>query len=385
MQITATLPKKGRDLRLDLFRGLANLGIFLDHIPNNMVNWLTTRNYGFSDAADLFIFISGYTVAFVFARTIVERGFIVGASRLIKRVWQIYVAHVFLFVFYLVEIGYLGQKYGNAGFADEFNIQGFLDNPAQTLFEGLILRFKPVNMDVLPLYIVLMGAFSTVLWMMLRKPNWTLLASALLYLCARYFDWNLSAYPIGTWYFNPFAWQLLFIFGGWLALGGAETVTWIVGSKTFLVLGVGYLLFALIVTLASRNHELRELIPVRVYSHFTPNDKTNLAPYRMLHFVVLAALVVRLISRDWAGLQWRILQPAIKCGQQSLEVFCSGIFLSFAAHFVLVEVNGALWMQVLVSVLGIALMTALAYYRSWLRALDKEHNSGGNISQPTTG
>ena len=77
MQITATLPKKGRDLRLDLFRGLANLGIFLDHIPNNMVNWLTTRNYGFSDAADLFIFISGYTVAFVFARTIVERGFIV--------------------------------------------------------------------------------------------------------------------------------------------------------------------------------------------------------------------------------------------------------------------------------------------------------------------
>jgi hypothetical protein len=174
MKILATLPAKGRDLRLDLFRGVANWGIFLDHIPNNIVNWVTTRNYGFSDAADLFIFISGYTVAFVFARMMLERGFIIGASRLLKRVWQIYVAHVFLFVIYLAEIGYIAQRYGNSGFTDEFNIRGFLENPAQFLFEGLILRFKPVNMDVLPLYIVLMGVFPPVLWLMLRRPNMTL-------------------------------------------------------------------------------------------------------------------------------------------------------------------------------------------------------------------
>jgi hypothetical protein len=97
---------------------------------------MTTRNYGFSDAADLFIFISGYTVAFVFARIMLERGVIVGASRLLRRVWQIYVAHVFLFVIYLAEIGYLGQRYGNSGFADEFNIRGSLANPAEFLFEG---------------------------------------------------------------------------------------------------------------------------------------------------------------------------------------------------------------------------------------------------------
>lgn len=52
MKINATLPVKGRDLRLDLFRGVANWGIFLDHIPNNVVNWVTTRNYGFSDAGN---------------------------------------------------------------------------------------------------------------------------------------------------------------------------------------------------------------------------------------------------------------------------------------------------------------------------------------------
>ena len=59
MKIEAILPPKGRDRRLDLFRGIANWAIFLNHIPNNAVNWITTRNYGFSDGADLFVFISG--------------------------------------------------------------------------------------------------------------------------------------------------------------------------------------------------------------------------------------------------------------------------------------------------------------------------------------
>ena len=85
MKINATLPDKGRDLRLDLFRGVANWAIYLDHIPDNVVNWITTRNYGFSDAADLFVFISGYTASFVYARMMLERGFIVGATRLTKR------------------------------------------------------------------------------------------------------------------------------------------------------------------------------------------------------------------------------------------------------------------------------------------------------------
>jgi hypothetical protein len=371
MKILATLPAKGRDLRLDLFRGVANWGIFLDHIPNNIVNWVTTRNYGFSDAADLFIFISGYTVAFVFARIMLERGFIIGASRLLKRVWQIYVAHVFLFVVYLAEIGYLAQRYGDPSFTDQFNIRGFLENPAQFLFEGLMLRFKPVNMDVLPLYIVLMGAFPPILWLMLRRPNLTLAASALLYLMARQFGWNLPAYPAGAWYFNPFAWQFLFTFGAWFALGGSAQAMPFIRSRTALVLGTTYLLFALVMTMAARFDELRSLIPPEIYGAFNPNDKTNLAPYRLLHFVVFAFFVVRLLPRDWPGLEWRIFRPAIKCGQQSLEVFCTGIFLSFAAHFVLVEISGAIWMQIVVSIVGISMMTALACYRSWSKNADK--------------
>src|SRR5207247_11378007 len=110
--MSVVLPPKGRDLRLDFFRGIANWWIFLDHIPNNIVNWITPRNYGFSDAADLFVFISGYTASFVFARMMLERGFIIGASRLGRRVCQLYVAPVLLFVIYVAVVGSLAQRYG---------------------------------------------------------------------------------------------------------------------------------------------------------------------------------------------------------------------------------------------------------------------------------
>src|SRR5258707_1113616 len=96
-----------RELRLDLFRGLALWLIFVDHLPNNLLTWLTIRNYGFSDATEIFIFISGYTAAFVYGRAMREVGFVVASARILRRVWQIYVAHVFLFTIFLAEISYL--------------------------------------------------------------------------------------------------------------------------------------------------------------------------------------------------------------------------------------------------------------------------------------
>src|SRR5438067_5721681 len=128
----------GRDLRLDLFRGLANWAIFLDHIPDNLVNWITTRNYGFSDAADIFVFISGYTAAFVYARVMRQEGFLPAAARILKRAWQIYVAHVFLFVIYLGEIAYLAATTKNSSFVEEFNVLGFLNDPDVVLTQGLL-------------------------------------------------------------------------------------------------------------------------------------------------------------------------------------------------------------------------------------------------------
>jgi hypothetical protein len=372
MDIHAILPPKGRDLRLDLFRGIANWAIYLDHIPDNVVNWVTTRNYGFSDAADLFVFISGYTASFVYAKMMLERGFIVGATRLTKRVWQLYVAHVILFVIYIAAIGYVAQRYNNPDIISEFNVAGLVDNPIQTLTQGLLLKFKPLNLDVLPLYIVLMGLFPPVLWMMLRKPDLTMLASLALYFAARQFGWNLPAYPYGVWYFNPFTWQLLFVFGAWFALGGALESRSVIRSKVLLYFGIAYLLFSLVMTMAGRFPDIGHMImPEWLFDAFNPNDKTNLAPYRVLHFVIIAFFVTRFVPKEWKGLEWPVFAPLIKCGQQSLAVFCVGVFLSFVGHFQLMMSSGSFLAQVFVSAAGIGMMTLVAYYISWSKKQDK--------------
>jgi hypothetical protein len=371
MEIHAILPPKGRDLRLDLFRGIANWAIFLDHIPDNVVNWITTRNYGFSDAADLFVFISGYTASFVYARMMIERGFLVGATRLFKRVWQLYVAHIILFVIYIVSIGYVAYRFKDVDIVNEFNVAGLVENSIETLRQGLLLKFKPLNLDVLPLYIVLMAFFPPVLWLMLRRPNLTMLGSIALWFVARQFGWNLPGFPGGEWYFNPFCWQLLFVFGSWCALGGATQSASIINSPVTTWLCIGYLIFAMLMTFAGRFPDFGAWFPQWLVGAFNPNDKTNLGWYRFLHFVVIVVVTVKFVKKDWPGLEWRIWEPVIKCGQQSLAAFCVGVFLSFVGHFVLTLSYGSLWAQIGVSVAGIAIMTAVAYYISWSKQQDK--------------
>ena len=156
----------GRDLRLDLFRGLALWLIFLDHIPSNIVNWITIRNYGFSDAAEIFVFISGYTAAFVYGRAMRERGFIIAGARILKRAWTVYIAHVFIFVIFMAQIAYLTTSLDNPLYSEEMRAFDFLQQPGVALIEALLLKFQPNFMDVLPLYIVLLIVFPLVLWLL---------------------------------------------------------------------------------------------------------------------------------------------------------------------------------------------------------------------------
>src|SRR5580693_1825571 len=172
-------PAVERDLRLDLFRGVALWGIFLDHIPENVVNWFTIRNYGFSDATEIFIFISGYTAAFVYGKAMRERGFLISSARILRRAWQIYVAHIFLFTIFLAEIAYVAATFENPLYAEEMNVLNFLKQPDITIFQALLLKFKPVNMDVLPLYIVLLLVFPPTLRLLLWQPGFALMLSAL--------------------------------------------------------------------------------------------------------------------------------------------------------------------------------------------------------------
>jgi hypothetical protein len=370
----------GRDLRLDLFRGIALWLIFLDHIPSNVVSWITIRNYGFSDATEIFIFISGYTAAFVYGRAMRERGFVVAGARILRRAWQIYVAHIFLFAIYMAEISYVATSFDNPLYAEEMNILDFLKQPDMTIVQALLLKFKPVNMDILPLYIILLLLFPPILWLLLRGPTLALGASLALYVLAWQFGWNLSAYPEGSWFFNPFAWQLLFVFGAWCAVGGAKRLAPVLAWPATLVAAILYLGFAFIIALSWYLPEQISIVPHWLEDLIYPIDKTNLDVLRFAHFLALAILTVRFVPRTWPMLNSWILYPAILCGQHSLEIFCLGVFLAFAGHFALVEISGAFWMQVVISLLGIVAMIATAALVTWYK--DLEGRSPGSRTKP---
>ena len=370
-----------RDLRLDLFRGIALWLIFLDHIPENVVNWFTIRNYGFSDATEIFIFISGYTAAFVYGRAMRERGFLIAGARILRRAWQIYVAHIFLFTIFMAEIAYVAATFDNPLYAEEMNILDFLKQPDVTIFQALLLKFKPVNMDVLPLYIVLLLLFPPALALLMWQPAFALAASALLYVLTWTFDWNLPAYPNGVWFFNPFAWQLLFVFGAWCALGGAKRLAPVLQSRTILAIAIAYLVFAFVIALTWYVEPLGRLVPNWLSEWMYPIDKTNLDVLRFAHFLALAAVTVRFVPRDWPGLKWPILQPAIRCGQHSLEIFCLGVFLAFAGQFIISEYSGGPLIQIAISLIGIIIMIGTANLISWYKVIEGR-SPGSRVKQP---
>jgi hypothetical protein len=369
--LAATAVPTPRDLRLDLFRGIALWLIFVDHIPSNIVNWITIRNYGFSDATEIFIFISGYTAAFVYGKAMLERGPLVASARILRRTWQIYVAHIFLFTIYIAEIAYVQQSFVNPVYAEEMNTLDFLNHPDVTIIQALLLKFKPANMDVLPLYIVLLLLFPPILWLLQRSATAALGLSVLIYAGNWQFGWNLPAYPTGEWWFNPFAWQLLFVFGAWCALGGADRLSRVLRSPAITAVAISYLLFAFAVTLTWHAPRFAYLIPRWLGEWMYPIDKINLDVLRFAHFLALAAVIVRFVPIDWPGLKSKILRPAILCGQHSLEIFCLGVFLAFAGHFVMVEFYRGVAMQILVSIVGILVMIATAAMFSWYKSMER--------------
>jgi hypothetical protein len=363
-----SLPASGeRELRLDLFRGLALWLIFIDHLPPNLLTWFTIRNYGFSDATEIFIFISGYTAAFVYGRAMLESGVVVATARILRRVWQIYVAHVFLFTIFLAEISYVATSFENPLYSEEMGIMDFLKQPEVTIVQALLLRFRPVNMDVLPLYIVLMLFLPLILWLMKWRADVALALSVVLYALTWQYDWYLSAYPNGYWAFNPLAWQLLFVFGAWCALGGARRMSRILSSRVTLWISIAYLLAAFYVTLTWYWPQLGHLMPRRIEQWMYPIDKTNLDVLRFAHFLALAALTVRFLPKQWPGFASPWLRPLILCGQHSLEIFCLGVFLAFAGHFVLAEVSGGAGLHFIISISGILAMWAVAWVISWYK------------------
>lgn len=367
--VKANLSAFQHDARLYLTLGIANWSIFVDHIPNNVVNLLTLRNFGFSGAADLFVFVVGYGVAIIHGRIALERDYVVAATRILRRVWRLYAAYVVLFVIYIATITYVASQSMAPEIIHEYNISGILEHPLRILVRGLVLQEEPLNLDLLQLMIPLMAFFPFALWGLLRWPNLTLAASIALYLAARWFDWNFRVYPDQEWTFNPLCWQMLMVLGGWFAVTDApgralRDMPWL------RILAGAYLIFAMAVTLLRHSPALSAYLPDLLLDSIAPTDKENLAPYRVVHFLALAFLATHLIPADHPGLRLKPLQAVIRCGEEWLAVFCAGVFLSFAGHLILITSANLVVMQIVVSLAGFAAMSAVAYYVAWSKWQD---------------
>jgi hypothetical protein len=357
-----------RDLRLDACRGLALWFIFIDHIPDNALAWLTLRNYGFSDTTEVFVFVSGYTCMLAYGGALREQGWPTILTRALRRGWEIYGAFLLLVIAYLVLVWVVG---GGSRYLDETNTRFFFGNPGVALIHAVILQYTPVNTDILPTFVLLHLAFPALLWLMIRRAALALAASFLLYLMVQMFSWHMPAWPSGELYFNPLAWQMLFVFGAWYAYEGAERLKTLIQSRAVLALAVLYLVFSLVITLSWQIEALKVFIPEIVSKLIYPIYKSHLAPVRLVHFLSLALVVAQLTPRHWHGLPKPLFTAMVRCGENSLAMYCLSVLLSLMGFVVLTQISSSFAMQTAVSIAGIALMIAAATVTTWTNKLDR--------------
>ena len=165
---------------------------------------------------------------------------------------------------------------------------------------------------------------------------------------------------------RPLAWQLLIVLGAWWVIEGKRFWPWVT-SRTALVLAVLYLAFSLTIALGWSIKPPEVLVPQTLAKLLYLVDKSDLDPLRLLHFIALAILAVWLLPRNWRGLTTPVMRGAIRCGENSLAIYCLGVLLALASHIALVNISDELAMQIALSFAGILVMIAAATLLSSIR------------------
>ena len=359
--ITFAVASGQREVRLDLFRGLALWLIYIDHVSPDVLTWGTIRNYGFSDAAEIFIFISGFTAALVYGRAMFESGMLIGTARVLRRAWQIYTTHLLVFLVLIGEIAYVTAVSEKPFYLHEMEVAEFFNEPGQVVIQTLLLRYRPLNMDVLPLYIVLMVFLPLTLMLARLQRDLPLILSIALYILTIRFDLHLSTYGDGFWSFNPFAWQLLFVFGAWCALGGGRRISPVIDSPVTFAVAIVYLLAAFLITMTWYFPYLETLLPAWLIRAIYPISKADFDVLRFAHFLALAVIALRFVPGDWPGLRSAWFRPLILCGQYSLQIYALGVALSFAGYALLMELSAGVMLHLIVGIVGILVMCGVAW------------------------
>ena len=363
-----------RDHRIDFFRGLALIFIFWDHVPHNPLGQITLRNFGFSDAAEIFVFLAGYAAVLAYGKVLARDGFLIACVKILRRAWVLYVVHIFLLAMLMGIVFFANSHVETRDLVEEMGLHHFITNPQQALTDELLLRFKPNLMDPLPLYIVLLAGLPLVLPLLVRKA-WAVVAVSLtVYLLAPSFGWNLAAIKDGVWYFNPVTWQLLFVLGGAVAIHGQrprQVDTRPLLRRPLFVSAAVYVVVTGVITVLWRWPHIHDaLMPAGLSNLLYPISKTDLSPVRLLHFLALAYVAAKLLpDRGWTR-NW-LAQQCCRMGRYSLEVFCLGVLLAPLADMVNAMTDDAFAMQVFTALVGAGLMGLLGVWLEFNKRLNR--------------
>ncbi len=352
-----------RDLRVDFFRGVALWWIFVDHIPANWVAQFSLRNFALCDATEVFVLLAGYAAAIAYGRSYDRHGWLFAGADVVRRAWTLYIAHIFLFVVFVAQVSYSATALDRSDYLDEIHLDVLADAPYRAMMQALLLNFQPAYLNILPMYVVLLLLFAVALPLL----NWPWVLGGLsfgLYALARSLGWNLPSWTEGGWYFNPLCWQLLFMIGAIMSRHSLRPPLprRVIDAAAGVVVVVGLLL----VWLVWPSEEFSATFPRVLARVALQVDKEGMHPMRLMSILAWTWIVIRLVPFHAAWLRSRYAAPFVLCGQHSLAVFCTSIFLSFLGRLAMEE-EGSWVVQAAVNLIGPAAMAAVAMLSGWYR------------------
>lgn len=368
-----------RDLRLDFFRGIAMFIILIAHIQSDwLALWIPAR-FGFSDATEMFVFCSGMASAIAFGRVFREQGLLIGTARVAYRMWQVYWAHIGLFFAVAATTVWLTNlQITDTDYTKMFNLYRFFGAPLVHLPSLLTLTYVPNYFDILPMYIAVLAMMPLVI--ALSRIHLALVAVLVLglWFAANVAGLRFPAEPNSArpWFFNPFAWQLVFFTGfafmsGWLKAPPIDRrLVWL--ALAIVLVSIPFAYFR-IINLVPEIRDWRKANDVLI-------NKSNFGILRYIHFLALAYLAVALVGPKGARISagpanptlartWAKLLPVITTvGQQSLAVFVFSMFYAVLLTALFDVVGRNLISMIWVNLLGAAGIAAVAYIAQWFKA-----------------
>lgn len=348
-----------RDWRIDFWRGSAILMIFVNHLDVNALSALTTRTWGFSDAAELFVFIGGLMTARVLEGRL-RRGRAVVARYVASRAVRLYAGHLLLFFALAAVCAAYKRMAGADDFIAILHYADFFAAPTASLRHAATLTYLPAFADVLPLYILL-TLFAGALFIVLGK-NWQMMLALSfgLYAAAHLFGLNLPADAGGrTWFFNPFCWQLLFVTGAavWLQRHDPD---FIAALNSPVLLGLSSLMVGFGI-FSTTPWALGLMPPSRTTDALAPFlDKHNLSLFRYAHFLAVAHIVY-VLTRDTRILRQNAATRAVaRVGACALPAFVFATVLSTVARAYAHAAGAHPGQDTVIAAVGVAAISAFA-------------------------